>query len=163
MKRYTIAILTMISLIVFILVLIYGGNNKNEKGVNHEKQKNEQVKAADFFSKPVFKIKGEIVKVQPSSFSYYTNFNGPTISSTHEIEYVLVKTPDRGIIQFIYPRSFGIIEGDAVISYRQLSKLSINSEEFITIFLGPEFFTNDNITLHAIGIIDDLGIYYYYK
>jgi len=159
-KKILIVVSVALAVILFTTLGLKNANNEREKS---EKQNNEQTARtarADFFSKPISTMKGKIIKVQPSQISFCKFHGGAMISSVHEIEYVFVKTPDGWIGTFIYPCSKAIPDGEAEIHYREIDEIRIYSKKFISIFLGPEFFTEDNIPLYVVGIIDDLGIFY---
>lgn len=110
------------------------------------------------------RLEGKILKVQPSQLSYVggddNRIYGSNISANHEFEYVAVKGLDGKMHTLIYPYSKSILEGNAVIKYRPLNSGRIDAETFIDTFLNKGYFTDDNFTIEAEGIITAGGIQY---
>ncbi len=106
-------------------------------------------------------LEGKIVKVQPSSLSFKVGFlDTSSRIGNHEFEYVIMKDNNGRTHTLIYPYSKAILDGEAVVQYRELPLGVISTRDFVHIYIDENYGVDDNFFLEAGGFIVKDGIKY---
>lgn len=105
-------------------------------------------------------LEGKIVKVQPSSLSYRVPSSLSYRVGNHEFEYVIMKDEEGRTRTLIYPYSKAILEGDAIIQYRELPLRVISTRDFVHAYINERYNPDNDFFLETDGFIVKDGIKY---